>query len=65
MVNIGSMAPGEAGEVVDPEFRRRIEELASREDFQSEDGQRQLRELVTAALRGQVDPERNVRQRTD
>lgn len=63
-LNIGSMAPEEVGEVVDPEFRRRIEELASREDFQSEDGQRELRELVTEALRGGVDPERNVRQRT-
>jgi hypothetical protein len=62
-VNIGSMAPEEVGEVVDPEFRRRIEELASREDFQSEEGQRQLRELVTEALRSEVNPERDVRQR--
>jgi hypothetical protein len=62
-VNIGSMAPGEVGEVVDPEFRQRIEELAAREDFQSEEGQRQLRELVTEALRGEVN-ERDVRQRT-
>jgi hypothetical protein len=62
-VNIGSMAPEEVGEVVDTEFRRRIEELAAREDFQGEEGQRQLRELVTEALRGQVN-ERDVRQRT-
>jgi hypothetical protein len=62
-VNIGSMAPEEVGEVVDPEFRRRIEELAAREDFQSEEGQRKLRELVTEALRGEVN-ERDVRQRT-
>jgi uncharacterized protein len=63
-VNIGSIAPEEVGEVVDTEFRRRIEELAAREDFQSEEGQRQLRELVTEALRGEVN-ERDVRQRTD
>ena len=62
-VNIGSMAPEEVGEVVDTEFRRRIEELAAREDFQSKEGQRQLRELVTEALRGEVN-ERDVRQRT-
>jgi uncharacterized protein len=62
-VNIGSMAPEEVGEVVDPVFRQRIEELAAREDFQSEEGQRQLRELVTEALRGEVN-ERDVRQRT-
>jgi len=62
-VNIGSMAPEEVGEVVDTEFRRRIEELAAREDFQSEEGQQQLRELVTEALRGEVNPERDVRQR--
>lgn len=41
---------------VDPEFRRRIEELAARDDFQGEEGQRQLRELITDAVRG-VDEE--------
>ncbi|CZR62059.1 related to ankyrins [Phialocephala subalpina] len=63
-VNIGTMAEEEAGEVVDPEFRRRIEELASREDFQGEEGQRALRELITEAIRGEVGEERQVRQRT-
>lgn len=63
-VNIGTMAEEEAGEVVDPEFRRRIEELAAREDFQGEEGQRALRELITEALRGEVGQEREVRQRT-
>lgn len=33
-----------------PEFRRRIEESAARDDFQAKDGQRQLRELITDAL---------------
>ena len=63
-VDIGTMAPEDAGEVVDPEFRRRIEELAAREDFQGEDGQRALRELITEALGGGLGQERDVRQRT-
>lgn len=37
---------------VDPEFRRRIEELASKENFHSEEGQQELRALVTDAIRG-------------
>lgn len=36
----------------DPEFKRRIEELAAREDFQSEEGQSELRELIADAVRG-------------
>lgn len=63
-VDIGTMAPEDAGEVVDPEFRRRIEELAARDDFQGEDGQRALRELITEALGGGLGQERDVRQRT-
>lgn len=39
-------------DAADPEFRRRIEELANREDFQSDEGQAQLRELITDAVRG-------------
>ena len=52
-VKIGTMAEpsAEDGEP-DPEFRRRIEELAARDDFQSEEGQRQLRELVEDAIGG-------------
>jgi hypothetical protein len=64
-VNLGAMAPEEAGEVADPEFRRRIEELASREDFQGEEGQRELRILIEEALRGEVGQDRNVRSRTE
>jgi hypothetical protein len=65
-VNLGTMDPEEdAGEVVDPEFRRRIEELAQREDFQGEEGQRQLRELITEAIRGEMGQQRDVRRRTD
>jgi hypothetical protein len=67
-VNFGTMTEQELGgdEVADPEFRRRIEELASRENFHSEQGQRELRELVAEAIRD-VRPEttsqRDVRRR--
>lgn len=50
-VNIGTMAEPEE-EPPDPEFRRRIEELAAREDFQSEEGQLELRNLVQDAVAG-------------
>ena len=52
-INVGTMAEDaeEAGEP-DPAFKRRIEELAARQDFQSEDGQRELRSLVTDAVSG-------------
>lgn len=64
-IDIGTMAPEDVGEeVVDPEFKRRIEELAARSDFQGEEGQRQLRELITEAVRGQIGKDREVRQRT-
>lgn len=64
-VDFGTMNPEEeAGEVVDPEFRRRIEELAAREDFQGEEGQRMLRELITEAITGDIVQERDVRRRT-
>lgn len=36
----------------DPEFRRRIEELASRDDFKSDAGQAELRNLVKDAVKG-------------
>ncbi|KAL8854568.1 MAG: hypothetical protein Q9221_000603 [Calogaya cf. arnoldii] len=51
-VNMGTTTEDEVPEDVDPTFRARIEELASREDFQGEEGQKQLRELVTDAVRG-------------
>ena len=67
-VNVGTMEDATTEgheEVVDPEFKRRIEELAARDDFQGEDGQRQLRELITDAVRDVgVDGERDVRRRT-
>ncbi|KAL1852989.1 hypothetical protein Plec18167_005647 [Paecilomyces lecythidis] len=52
-VNVGTMSEAEAeADIMDPEFKRRIDELAAREDFHSEAGQNQLRELVADALRG-------------
>lgn len=51
-VSIGTMEEPEEAGAPDPEFRRRIEELAARDDFQGDEGQRQLRELVTEAVTG-------------
>lgn len=67
-VKIGTMPePGEEG-AADPEFRRRIEELAASDDFQTEEGQQRLRELVQDALSGMQQPQeadRNVRRREE
>lgn len=51
-INMGTMQPEEAGEAPDPEFRRRIEELAARPDFQTEEGQAELRRLVEDVVGG-------------
>jgi len=69
-VNVGTMSEQEAnaGETeVDPEFKRRIDELAAREDFQSEATQNELRDLVRDALTGTSieTSERDVRRRTE
>lgn len=53
------------GEVADPELRRRIEELAAREDFQGEEGQKQLRDLIKDAVQGVNGEERDVRPRLE
>ena len=66
-MNVTTHTQAEAAETEaepDPEFRRRIEELAAKENFQSEEGQRELRELITDAVRGVSDEnERHVRRR--
>jgi hypothetical protein len=66
-VNVGTMAEDDVGEAPDPEIRRRIEELAARDDFQTEEGQRKLRELVTEVVTGMSAEEngRNVRRKVD
>ncbi|KKK25275.1 ankyrin repeat protein [Aspergillus rambellii] len=54
-VNLGTMSEQEASagvSEVDPEFKRRIDELAAREDFHSEATQSQLRQLVMDAIQG-------------
>lgn len=64
-VNVGTASEDEVPEEVDPVFRAKIEELASREDFQDEEGQRRLKELVTEAVRGVDGCGREVRRRAD
>lgn len=64
-VNFGTIPEGEvAGASPNPEFRRRIEELAAREDFHTDAGQAALRRLVEEAIAGEdLAEERNVRPR--
>ncbi|MCJ1424552.1 hypothetical protein MMC29_002440 [Sticta canariensis] len=68
-VNVGMMnEPSADGDTdVDPEFKERIAALAARDDFQGEDGQRELRELITDAVRGSGNArdDRSVRQRIE
>ncbi|KAL8748510.1 MAG: hypothetical protein Q9184_007254 [Pyrenodesmia sp. 2 TL-2023] len=51
-VNMGTATETDVPDEVDPVFRAKIEELAAREDFRDEEGQRRLKELVTEAVRG-------------
>ncbi|KAL9071274.1 MAG: hypothetical protein Q9161_004290 [Pseudevernia consocians] len=68
-VHLGTMEDAQAigeGTEADPEFRRRIEELAARDNFQGEEGQKQLRDLITDAIRGVGgEDERQVRPRLE
>ncbi|KAK7752813.1 hypothetical protein SLS62_005155 [Diatrype stigma] len=59
-----SQANGDDAEV-EPEFRRRIEELIAREDFHTEAGQADLRRLVQDAVTDQNLDDRNVRPRQE
>ena len=60
---------GEDAMPVDPEFRAKIEALAAREDFNTAQGQEELRKLVAEAvgdLGGAIEePDRAVRRRID
>ena len=56
---------GEQLQEPDPEFKRRIEELASRDNFHTEEGQQELRDLIADAVRGVGGDERKVRRRVD
>lgn len=54
-LNMGTMEEDQSAEAqadVDPTFKQRIEDLAAREDFQGEEGQQQLRDLIKDAVRG-------------
>ena len=64
-VNVGTTEMASAQLEADAEFRQRIEELAARDDFRSDQGQKQLRGLVTDALRdlSTDESERNLRRR--
>ncbi|KAI1817894.1 ankyrin repeat-containing protein [Poronia punctata] len=65
-ISVNTITPAEENEnEPDPEFRRRIEELAQREDFHSEEGQAALRQIVQDALAGRNEEDRNVRPRQD
>lgn len=65
-INMGTMEE-DAADAPDPEIRRRIEELAAREDYDSEEVQRALRELVQDVVSGigSGDAGRSVRRRVD
>ncbi|KAJ3528175.1 hypothetical protein NM208_g10325 [Fusarium decemcellulare] len=66
-VTVGTMDENQdIPEEVDPEFRRRIEELAQRGDFNTPQGQAELRRLVEDAVLGQgIGEDRNVRSKQD
>ncbi|KAL4879477.1 hypothetical protein BJY04DRAFT_193513 [Aspergillus karnatakaensis] len=69
-VNLGTMSEQEASAgttEVDPEFKRRIDELAAREDFHTDATQQQLRQLVMDAIQGSnIDTQdSNVRRRVE
>lgn len=68
-IRMGTMEEAEAeGLEPDPEFRRRIEELAARDDFHTPEGQAELRRLVEDAVLGNggvAGEDRNVRPRQD
>lgn len=66
-ITIGTMNQGEdIPDEVDTEFRRRINELAQRDDFDTPEGQAELRRLVEDAVAGSSLGEgRSVRTKTD
>ncbi|KAM0325720.1 hypothetical protein ACHAQA_007020 [Verticillium albo-atrum] len=66
-VSVGSMDQAQdVPEEVDSEFKRRIEQLAEREDFHTPEGQAELRRLVEEAVLGEgLTDERSVRQKQE
>ncbi|KAF2833132.1 hypothetical protein CC86DRAFT_278435 [Ophiobolus disseminans] len=66
-IEMGTMAEDAVGDAPDPEIRRRIEELAARPDYESDEVQRELRELVQDVVSGMGGEQdgRSVRRRVD
>ncbi|KAI1655162.1 ankyrin repeat-containing protein [Daldinia decipiens] len=65
-ISVSTITPAEEAELeVDPEFRRRIEQLAERDDFHSDAGQAELRQLIQDAITERNPADRNVRPRQD
>ncbi|KAH9988643.1 ankyrin repeat-containing protein [Xylariaceae sp. FL0662B] len=63
-ISVSTITPAEGNDGdIDPEFRRRIEQLARREDFQSDAGQAELRQLIQDAIADHNLANRNVRPR--
>lgn len=62
-VDVGTIVDQPFNGEPDPEFRRRIEDLAAKEDFQGEERQGELRALITDAVRGVTTEERESRRR--
>lgn len=66
-VNFGAISDqpedGTSGQEPDPEFRRRIEELAAKENFHTEEGQRELRDLITDAVKDVSQDDRDAQRR--
>ncbi|KAI1651615.1 ankyrin repeat-containing protein [Daldinia loculata] len=65
-ISLSTVTDAEETELeVDPEFRRRIEQLAERDDFHSDAGQAELRQLIQDAIAERNPADRNVRPRQD
>ena len=67
-INMGTMGEDAVGDAPDPEIRRRIDELAAREDFQTDEVQAQLRQLIQEVVTGigaEQEEDRSVRRRVD
>jgi uncharacterized protein len=63
MGSVNGTAPEDLPQEPDPDFRRRIEELASSETFHTAEGQGELRDLITDAVRDVSGDGRGVRRR--
>ena len=64
-LNVGTMTEDEAPADVDEDLRRRIEQLAARDDYSDEGGQQELKSIVLDAVRDMGSDNRDVRRRTD